>query len=145
MMNFLPLIASLLTQFMPEKKREKILHRIIVSILGSIFLITSVILGFLVLYQHLKSLNGEIYALFSLCILFLIIGSGAFIVGMYLKPKKVSSPDYFSNLLKAFSNPAHQDLSKKLFSVISPKMLIGIVASIAVISLFSHREKQRDE
>lgn len=144
MMNFLPLIISLLTHFTPEKKREDVYKKLILNIMGCVFLAAGGVLGFVALSKYLSHHWGKMEALVIMCVLFLIISFISFWVGLTLKSRKSTAPDHFTNFVQAISHPSHQKFMKNLSSNITPKVIVGVLASVFVVSYFIHHETKKD-
>lgn len=141
MINFLPLIAPLLAHYMPEQKKEGIGCRIVIHALSFIFLITSATLGSIVLYQYLELEYGDMCALSFMSIGFLTASLVTYLIARYLSRPKKPAAQPIANLVKTLGSPISSDVTKKLFSFVSPKMLIGIVGATAILSHFIHDDK----
>jgi hypothetical protein len=138
-------LITLLSSFIPHLflGRQTVSYsRLIMNILASFFLIAGSGLSCVALYHYLTFYWGETFSLWGLCIIFFILGFILYGVGCFLKPKKNPSSEIMLKLEETLDQFPSYDLIKKVCSVIPPKALVGLFATVAIITYVTRSDKK---
>lgn len=141
MKDLVTLLSSLISHFFMRKQTVSY-SRLITNILASLFLIAGSGLSCIALYHYLAFYWGETFSLWGLCIVFFILSFILYGVGRFLKPKKNPASEIILQLEETLDQFPSYDLIKKVCSVIPPKALMGLFATVALITYVTRSEKK---
>jgi hypothetical protein len=139
-------LTNLLSSFIPHfffGGQQAISYgRLVANILAALSLIAGCGLSCIALYSYLTPYWGEALALSALCLILFAISFILYGVGYFLKPKEHPPLEIMPKLEEALNQFPSYDLIKKACSVLPPKALIGLFATVAVIAYVANSGKK---
>jgi hypothetical protein len=142
MSNLTNLLSSFIPHFFFGGHPAISYGRLVANILAALSLIAGGGLSCIALYSYLTPYWGETLALSALCLILFAISFILYGVGYFLKPKKHPPLEIMPKLEEAINHFPSYNLIKKVCSVIPPKMLIGLFATVAVIAYVANSDKK---